>query len=427
MLQVELHLKRGALDASGACLFPFEGVLPGAFGGTFEAGWTNVAGTTNELGVRWTRTIATTPIRGGSVEVYGRPPWSSGLLWKMELLQGQFPPTADGVFSSFPLDELWDCGIVLTLDVPGPLQTAAEQKKERVLVPAPIPAAASLRALTSSASPHDVVLVFPRCGQKIWTSQAVLSTTPYFAKLFSSGFAEAGGDEAPVLEAGAEDAFALDENEEPSVGETSLKRRRSSTPTLEASPRDLRQKRTRSKESPPPPADDSDDEVDLTLDKPVEQAPPSRRKTITITEASYSTYLAVLGYLHTNEIQFARLRALEEQNPPRSGSFLTPASPKSVYRLAHLLELPGLASCALFNLSEQLTPSIAAEELFSPLCRLYPEACQVVLRYIVDEGNGAAVMDTKEMKERLRRVEEEEAEPGEAAMVAKLMRKLVAT
>ncbi|GAA5856756.1 hypothetical protein JCM8547_008825 [Rhodosporidiobolus lusitaniae] len=115
----------------------------------------------------------------------------------------------------------------------------------------------------------------------------------------------------------------------------------------------------------PLPFDHSDGEQDEKTDKP----PPSRiisplpkrrisalpHHRIAVTETAYTTYLAVIP------------------DP------LAAVSPKSVYRLAHLLELPQLASLALADFQVQLTVHNAASELFSETSGCYDELRDIAL------------------------------------------------
>ncbi|GAA5879551.1 hypothetical protein JCM8547_003103 [Rhodosporidiobolus lusitaniae] len=124
-------------------------------------------------------------------------------------------------------------------------------------------------------------------------------------------------------------------------------------------------------------------------------------KTITVTDTPYSTYLAVLVWLQSGHIVLSPLLSSFSSAPPRQDprsarraavSSLTSnfpllppfVSPKSVFRLAHLLELDSLTSLALANLLSQLTPQNAAYELYSELALGYDVMRGVVLDYVVE-------------------------------------------
>ena len=170
--------------------------------------------------------------------------------------------------------------------------------------------------------------------------------------------------------------------------------------------------------------EDSDDETDDFIRQ---RAPPSAEsgdgsvevlyRQIVITDTAYSTYRAVLVYLHTSHITFAPLASLFSAPSPAAThlrfdwldkaltphpSLPLPVSPKGVYRLAHLLEHPKLMSLALADLKIQLDAVNAAVELFSETSAVYDDLRKVVLDWVVD--NWKTVKDSAGMKEVDRRV-----------------------
>mgnify|MGYP002717922712 FL=1 len=62
-------------------------------------------------------------------------------------------------------------------------------------------------------------------------------------------------------------------------------------------------------------------------------------------------------------------------------------SPKSVYRLAHLLEREELQKMALDSFASGLTISGAAAELFSPVSLAYEKPRKVVVDFVVKNWN----------------------------------------
>ncbi|GAA5850764.1 hypothetical protein JCM8547_009083 [Rhodosporidiobolus lusitaniae] len=147
------------------------------------------------------------------------------------------------------------------------------------------------------------------------------------------------------------------------------------------------------------------------LDKPC--------KTVAVTDTAYSTYFAVLVWLQSRYISFARLfssfrssaesrqtvttarsKAVFEQQKKSDPLLPPPVSPKSVYRLAHLLELDDLISLSLENLSSQLHSATAAYELFSNVSTFHPAVRDVILEHAVEKW--------KEMKGKKAREEMEE-------------------
>jgi hypothetical protein len=259
----------------------------------------------------------------------------------------------------------------------------------------------------------DVCLSFPRTGQQLWANEAVLSSaSPYLKQLLSSSFVEgtATTSSATPHKLVAEYVFAESDEE---------------TDKIEM-------KKTSSKKT--------------SSKKKEENETSEPFKTIAITDSAYSTYFAVLVWLQSRHIVFAPLLStfLEKGKTRdeaislhtaaiselinKGGTLLPPpVSPKSIYRLAHLLELESLPSLALSNLRSQLTPSIAAYELYSDAATCYPELRDVVLAYLVEhwkevKGSKAA----REMRAKADAGELDCATAGTAMLLAeKLVEKYV--
>lgn len=156
--------------------------------------------------------------------------------------------------------------------------------------------------------------------------------------------------------------------------------------------------------------EDSDREADaLTFQGKLGEAPPAPHdplddgeipyKQVTVEPAAYTTYRAVLLYLSTGFVQFAPLASSFAAAPvPREARTASlrqihledvrlpvPASPKSVYRLAHILNLEQLKSMALrFVRDEALTVSTAPAELFFELARDKVEWRTMILDWIME-------------------------------------------
>ncbi len=126
--------------------------------------------------------------------------------------------------------------------------------------------------------------------------------------------------------------------------------------------------------TPSPPSDedhslDSDDEADKVPFKlaatRTEASLPAGVREVVITSTAYTTYHTTLVWMLYDHIAFAPLTNTpfllsaepnSKASPPAVDPDLPlPASPKSVYALAHLLELPDLMKLALNNLRSQLT------------------------------------------------------------------------
>lgn len=289
---------------------------------------------------------------------------------------------------------------------------------------------------------------FPATNTEIWESSAFLKRqSPYFANLLTSEFAEG-------------------------------------TPTASSKKRKVAEEGSTRVEKPTAdsPFDDSDGEADQASaqvrDEPSCELPVYE---ITITSAAFSTYRAALCYLRTGYINFAPLSStapgpslsndasvkksilsavlpLNKQPAgtaaasttaptsrsasPSPFSSSTPTafclapkpafddptqtpppsvSPKSIYRLAHLLEHVALQSLALREIASQLRPTNVATELFGDVAKAYPEVWKMEINYCVK--NWARVKDSAAMKEIEGLVEREEL-PGGGKVLMELAKRL---
>ena len=113
-------------------------------------------------------------------------------------------------------------------------------------------------------------------------------------------------------------------------------------------------------------------------------------KKVVVRQTAYTTYAAILVWVACRRIEFAPLKS--RAGPKRKDQLKTqfeansalpaPASPKSVYRLAQILELADLKRLALRNFAAQLTPDNAANELFSDVISAFPELRESALQYV---------------------------------------------
>jgi len=175
--------------------------------------------------------------------------------------------------------------------------------------------------------------------------------------------------------------------------------------------------------------DDSDEETD-NLTKASEstdeglKTPGLVYKTIKVTQHRYETYLALLCWLATGRIAFAPLRSTFEagSNNPNDGNHTranvvadslqlteprspAPVSPKSIYRLAHYLQIPDLPDIALSNFESQLSRANVMYELYSDVASKYTDLRDVALRYAVKYWKD--VVKTNGFKEVMKRGEDE--------------------
>lgn len=257
-----------------------------------------------------------------------------------------------------------------------------------------------LTAIFAQPPSPDVCLVFPRAENlRLYTHKALLTaSSPYFVDLFSSGFSE-------------------------SAAKPSAKRRKVEMPDKDAIDYED--------------ADDETDKLVLKEKQPPSPLPPSAAMhEVTITDAAYTTYRALLLFLQTGYIDWAPplslFRSLPEEPDKQpashdnwlksrvaaSGIDVFPSSHKSMYRLAHLLALDSLRDLALKVFNASLDPSTAALELVSPVVLLYDELRQAVVDFIANEFE--EVEQSKAWREVMDRVKRGEAN-GTAPALAELL------
>lgn len=257
-----------------------------------------------------------------------------------------------------------------------------------------------------SRQPNNVCFYFLRTRQRLWANEGVIRrASPYFETLFTSGFAETS--EASKL------------NHASDV-----------------------------EELPPYEFEDSDAELDETVDP--EKKPRDEGydvfpfKTIRITDTSFTTYFAVLIWISTGYISFALLTSCfslssssttraEERRPAIAApgkessphGSLPVASPKSVYRLAHLLELSELKDLALNAYKSRLAPSGALAELYSDVACAYPEVRAIAMKFFVAHWKAIRTFPTFERVEN--KLENQEPNSATALIGLKLATKLMET
>ncbi|GAA5820074.1 hypothetical protein JCM11251_005471 [Rhodosporidiobolus azoricus] len=401
----------------GGALFPLESPTLAALGGTWKWGWVELGaeGAKSVMGVTWKGVSNIVNVAGGQIifkPSYGSP---SG----MSISPGPFPPSPSGSLRTLPFDGFSVCQATFSLTLVYELACSQEETEEEKQLVGGEGLAARFAAISLTSTPHDVLLQFPRSGHELWSSEAVLRASSYFEDLFSSGFSETATSSQ-------------------SVGFKAAKKGLPSKTFV-----------------------DSDDEDDRSpyLPKPRSHASTTSAAsvsfphiTVAITEAAFSTYLAVVCFLQCGSVTFATLKSARtdsgqasdgapkpknrRRNRNRQSSAPTtkptlphPVSPKSVYRLAHFLSLPTLCTLALDNYRSQLTPSNATVELFDPFCALYPEAKDAVLDYIA--ANKREVGEAEATRQRLEKVEAQQQDGGgeqaEEAVWASLAKRLLET
>ncbi|KAK4703088.1 hypothetical protein P7C70_g3135, partial [Phenoliferia sp. Uapishka_3] len=206
--------------------------------------------------------------------------------------------------------------------------------------------------------PNDVEFIFPRAGggRSLWANSRVLTYfSPYFKTLLASGFSESSEDTSFM-------------SNDPSSFE-------------------------------PLPFDDSDDSDGDEYPAPTKHFPNFPHKRITVTQTSFKVYHAVPSYIFTGHISFKSLPSSANltNSPQGDPTEPLPSSPKSVYRLAHLLEIPAVQTLALDALKTTLSPTNIAAELFSETSGTYDEVLEVLVDYAV--LHRADARQTKEWKD----------------------------
>lgn len=250
-------------------------------------------------------------------------------------------------------------------------------------------------ASATSQLPNDVQLVFPFAGgRELWARSTLLSAaSPYFKALFHAGFSESLSNKHTPI--------ALESGE------------RSRIRTFE----------------------DSDDEVDDDPGLPSSRTPATNQPSpipfhrIVVKEVAYTTYVALLVWIQSKHIEFAPLTSTFLSHPENRLAKIisaakndpllpSPPSPKFVYRLAHILEIPELEQLALSSIGRQLTAENVALELVGDVSRHYPEVQEMCMDFAVK--NWKAVKESEAMREIERRMEADELPGGNGVAIVLL-------
>ncbi|GAA5828215.1 hypothetical protein JCM11251_002639 [Rhodosporidiobolus azoricus] len=218
-----------------------------------------------------------------------------------------------------------------------------------------------IQGLHSEQLPHNIRLFFPHVhkgGAELWARSDFLSRcSPYFEVLLASSFAENQPRRAKRAR-----TSGITEVEEVLPAQTD-------------------------EEGP-----DSDDETDAFL---FSKKPPRLEQSSEADEVTYRQSLS------------------DKPGLP------TPVSPRSVHRLAHLLQLDDLQNRALDALSGDLDVSIAAKELFSPTSFTYDDWRQVVLDFV--KANWTEVQRSKAWKDKMGDLKRGRGTAAMAALMAEVL------
>ncbi|BGP49012.1 hypothetical protein JCM10450v2_004891 [Rhodotorula kratochvilovae] len=266
--------------------------------------------------------------------------------------------------------------------------------KVQILVKKPL--VRSIPTVNLTPLPHDVRLFFPLVGAKgaeLWTNSTLLSSSsPYLKALLESDFAESVSKRIK----GDPDAAMEDESRVASVGTKDY--------------------------------EDSDDETDALMSRTraprvygPKDGPDFPCRQINIVDTAYTTYRAILLYLQTHHIAFAPLSSVCAPLDPSAPmtrlerlsssadldpSVPFPVSPKSAYRLAHLLELNNLEERCLHALRRSLTVASAPHELFDDASVCFPGWRGVVLKFVLRNWDAVTASESwRSLDERIERDE----------------------
>ncbi|GAA5859857.1 hypothetical protein JCM1840_001768 [Sporobolomyces johnsonii] len=319
------------------------------------------------LKLEWSECEESVEVQGGTLWFARKRKEGRGERVDRKVEKGRFPPDRDGrlVVSK---SSTYSSGEE-TAEVQLELEVVTEEMKA---TKEEATAASRTLALLDGSQSLDVCLVFSREGRKLWaSSKALAGVSPYWqTQLSSSGFCEDIEDKGkPIDMAGIFDASDDELDDNPS-----------------SSPRTLA-------DSPPP--------------------PPGTR-TISIKGTSYKTYNAFLCWLYTSQLKFAPLTStflfassseaglpISPSDPapssllsarharrsalaalsPLYSSFPPAVSPKSLYRLAHFLEIPALQSLCVSGLIDNLTVDNVPREMLGSFAAVYEEVWDVEIQF----------------------------------------------
>ncbi|SCZ99588.1 BZ3500_MvSof-1268-A1-R1_Chr3-1g06127 [Microbotryum saponariae] len=135
-------------------------------------------------------------------------------------------------------------------------------------------------------------------------------------------------------------------------------------------------------------------------------------RTVRITEGTFEDYRATFIWLRTGHIL---LSDLLESSRSKMTDFTSEDAPqpvlaRSIYAVAHYLQISSLCELALRCIEDCLTPTTAAEYLVDEWCYFYPEPRELVMTYAVD--NWDKVKPTTVMKDAIAKRAKGELSPG---------------
>ncbi|EIW82767.1 hypothetical protein CONPUDRAFT_151827 [Coniophora puteana RWD-64-598 SS2] len=142
---------------------------------------------------------------------------------------------------------------------------------------------------------------------------------------------------------------------------------------------------------------------DLTSDGLAMATYPSVSRTVLVTGAAYKTWKAFLFYAYTGQTNLSsltscnvseELQALPADRTEDSRSECPRCSPKSMYRLAHKLQLESLKQIAFQEIRRNLKNENILTEVLSKFTSRYPEIRDMETDFLLAHRHEKGVMDT---------------------------------
>ncbi|KAK4702802.1 hypothetical protein P7C70_g3418, partial [Phenoliferia sp. Uapishka_3] len=233
----------------------------------------------------------------------------------------------------------------------------------------------------TSPHPNNVRFTFPN-GRELWANAATLAAaSPYFKSLLESGFREGTTVFEERTESTSAEVNSIDFDDSDDEGLQPLEEALGRTPAASSSPA-----------------------VD-TCTHPIHH--------VKITQSSYITYLAVLCWISTGYIDWAPLSSSFSDTTTRANAISTtqklnslpiPSSPKSIYRLAHFLELTELKKLALQAIKAQLTVENIMDELFSETSRTFDDVTDLLVEFVREHRKELSLKSDPKWREMADRV-----------------------
>ncbi|KAK0214367.1 hypothetical protein IW262DRAFT_1466108 [Armillaria fumosa] len=118
---------------------------------------------------------------------------------------------------------------------------------------------------------------------------------------------------------------------------------------------------------------------------------PRLGRVCVLKDIAYKTFKALLVYLYAEDIIFTSIKS--KTSPP--SNFGPGCSPKSMYRLADMINHEPLKKLALANLQTQLTKENICSELFSEFTSWYPEVLNMEVKFTLEHWTDPVVQDNR--------------------------------